>query len=271
MSVTCDTLDVSRGGYYAWAARPATPAAAERRAARERLVEQIRAAHAEAGRGLYGSPRVAAVLKAQGVAACENTVARLMRRHGIRAAVPRRYVPRTTDSGHAWRPADDVLNRDFAADRPDAKWCADITYVETDEGWLYLAAVVDLCTRRVVGWSMAPHLRATLCLDALEMAVLHRGLEPGSGGGLVHHSDRGVQYCCDDYQRRLAALGVTVSMSATRASAWTTPRPRACGARSRRNWSTASPAAASPRTSRPGRRSSSTSRSSTIERDCTAR
>jgi putative transposase len=224
VSVMCDTLAVSRGGYYAWAARPATPAAATRRAAQGRLVEQIRVAHAEEGRGLYGSPRVAAVLRAQGVAACENTVAKLMRQHGIRAAVARRFVPRTTDSTHAWRPAENVLARDFAADRPDAKWCADVTYVETDEGFLYLAAVIDLCTRRVVGWSMAPHLRATLCLDALEMAVLHRGLGgggghpkagtgTGTGTGLVHHSDRGVQYCCDDYQRRLAELGVTVSMS----------------------------------------------------------
>ena len=211
MSVTCDTLEVSRGGYYAWAARPATPAAAGRRAAREQLVERIRAAHAEEGRGLYGSPRVTAVLKGQGVEVCANTVAKLMRRHGIRAAAARRTVPRTTDSAHAWRPAENVLARDFAADRPDAKWCTDITYVQTGQGWLYLAAVVDLCTRRIVGWSMAEHMRATLCLDALEMAVLHRRLKPGCG--LVHHSDRGVQYCCDDYQRRLAELGVTVSMS----------------------------------------------------------
>lgn len=209
MSVMCDTLEVSRGGYYAWAQRPKTPAAGAREAARQRLVARIRQAHGEEGRGLYGSPRVAASLKAKGVSVCENTVAKLMRLHGLRAAVVRRYVPRTTDSAHAWKPADNLLARDFAADRPDAKWCCDVTYLPTAQGWLYLAAVIDLCTRRVVGWAMADHLKATLCLDALEMAVLHR--RPRAG--LIHHSDRGVQYCCDDYQRKLAELGLTASMS----------------------------------------------------------
>lgn len=204
MSRMCDTLDVSRGGYYEWAARPPCARAVEQ----TKLVEQIRLAHSE-GRGLYGSPRVAAQLKEAGVSVCQNTVAKLMKTHGIRAKTVRHYRPRTTDSRHAWKPAENALDRDFTARAPNAKWCCDITYIETGEGLLYLAAVIDLCSRRIVGWSMANHMRATLCLDALEMAALHR--RPGKE--LIHHSDRGVQYCCDDYQQKLDELGLTPSMS----------------------------------------------------------
>lgn len=205
MSAMCDALGVSRGGYYDWLDRPAPAGRRRRRAA---LAQEVRAAHADS-RGLYGSPRVTAELRARGVVVSEKTVAKVMRQQGLRAKTARRFKPKTTDSAHAWRPAGNVLGRDFAADRPDAKWCCDVTYVPTDEGYLYLAAVIDLCSRRIVGWSMAEHLRAGLCLGALEMAVLHRRPAPG----LVHHSDRGVQYCCDDYQRRLADLGFVASMS----------------------------------------------------------
>lgn len=198
MSAMCDTLDVSRGGYYAWLARP-LGVRAERHA---ELAERVRRVHAES-RGLYGSPRVTAELREQGVVVSEKTVARVMKQQDIRAGTVKRYRPRTTDSNHRWKPADNVLNRDFAAEAPDRKWACDITYVPTDEGYLYLAAVIDLCSRKIVGWSMADHMRASLCLDALEMAVLHRRPKEG----LIHHSDRGSQYCCDDYQRRLEDLG----------------------------------------------------------------
>ena len=203
----CDTLGVTRGGYYRSLGR-APSASAVRRA---QLVEQIRQAHA-ASRELYGSPRVTAELRAAGVAVGENTVARLMSDNAIRSKVarPRFRPPRTTDANHPDPIAPNQLERDFAADRPDAKWCCDITYVPTDEGTLYLAAVIDLCSRRIVGWAMADHMRATLCLDALDMAVLHRG-RPAPG--LVHHSDRGAQYAGDAYRGRLDELGFAASMS----------------------------------------------------------
>ena len=205
MKAMCDILDVTRGGYYRSVDRPPS-ASAVRRA---QLVEQIREAHA-ASRELYGSPRVTAELNASGVAVGENTVARLMSRHAIRSKIPAGFRrPRTTDSNHPNPVAPNLLGRDFAADRPDVKWCCDITYVPTGEGTLYLAAVIDLCSRRIVGWAMAGHMRATLCLDALGMAVLRRGPAPG----LVHHSDRGVQYACDDYRDRLDRLGFAASMS----------------------------------------------------------
>lgn len=201
----CGLLGVSRSGFYAWLGRP-PPARAGRRAA---LLGRIRAAHA-ASRGTYGSPRVHAALRAGGVAACENTVARLMREHGIRSkARRRRFAARTTDSAHAHPVAGNVLARDFAAAAPDRKWAADVTYVPTGEGWLYLAVVLDLCSRRVVGWSMADHLRAGLCLDALGAALSSR--DPAAG--LLHHSDRGAQYACGDYRRVLDGRGVACSMS----------------------------------------------------------
>lgn len=206
VAVLCDVLRVSRSGFYAWRGRPES-ARAGRRAA---LAEQVRAVHAQS-RGTYGSPRVAADLRARGVPVCENTVAKAMRRQGIRSKVVRRFRVRTTDSAHAHPVADNLLGRDFAAGRPDAKWAADLTYVPTDEGWLYVAAVIDLCTRKVVGWAMADHLRATLCTEALGMALDRR--KPPPAGGLVHHSDRGVQYACGAYRDLLAGHGIACSMS----------------------------------------------------------
>jgi putative transposase len=206
VSDLCRTLGVTRSGYYAWLNRPASARAGRRK----ELVKKIREAHA-AGRELYGSPRVHAELKASGVAVCENTVAKYMREEAIEARTHRRFRVRTTDADHDHPVADNVLARDFAADAPDAKWATDITYVPTDEGWLYLAAVIDLCSRRIVGWAMADHMRAELCLDALDMAVLHRRPD----AGLLHHSDRGVQYCCDAYRARVDALSFVASMSRT--------------------------------------------------------
>jgi transposase InsO family protein len=160
-------------------------------------------------RGVYGSPRVHAVLHVQGEKVCENTVADVMKEQEIRAKRKRRFIPRTTDGNHRHAVADNVLDRNFAAAKPNRKWAADITYVPTDEGWLYVAAVIDLCSRRIVGWSMAEHMKAELVKDALSMALARR--QPGND--LLHHSDRGVQYACDDYQGLLARHGIQCSMS----------------------------------------------------------
>jgi transposase InsO family protein len=142
-----------------------------------------------------------------------NTVATLMKRAGIRSVMHRRFVARTTDSDHELPVAPNLLDRQFAAKLPDQKWCCDITYVPTGEGFLYLAAVMDVCSRRIVGWSMADHLRTELCADALAMALRSRRPGGGGGGGLIHHSDRGVQYASVDYQRLLQSLDIVVSMS----------------------------------------------------------
>lgn len=200
----CDVLEVSRSGYYAWRDRP-DGARAKRR---QELAAKVKAVH-QATRGVYGSPRVCAALRASGEAVCENTVAKVMRDNGIRAKSKKKFVPRTTDGAHDRPVAGNVLGREFDADLPDRKWAADITYVPTAQGWLYLAAVMDLCSRKVVGWSMADHMRTGLVADALRMALARRA----PGAGLLHHSDRGVQYASDDYQALLASRGITCSMS----------------------------------------------------------
>jgi transposase InsO family protein len=169
----CDALEVSVSGYYAWASRP--DSAAEQR--RQELVAAIREVHAEV-RERYGSPRMTAELNTRGQACSENTVAKLMTSHEIRARTPRRFV-RTTDSGHARPVADNRLDRDFAPARPNAAWSADITYVPTREGWVYLAVVEDLFSRMIVGWSMAATMESRLVVDALELRWPAAG--PGSG------------------------------------------------------------------------------------------
>jgi transposase InsO family protein len=206
VDVLCHVLQVSRSGYYAWRQRP--PSLQARR--RTELVEQIRQVHAS-HRCVYGSPRIAAELHAQGVSCAENTVAKLMRQHGIRSKTARRFVVRTTDSRHAHPVAANRLAQQFERPLPNQAWAADITYIPTDEGWLYLAAVIDLCSRKIVGWSTADHLRAELACQALEMAVTHR--RPPQE--LLHHSDRGVQYACDEYQGLLSRHGLLTSMSRT--------------------------------------------------------
>jgi putative transposase len=206
VSIMCEVLQVSRSGYYAWVNRPP----GERARRRAELIGQIRSPHEQSG-GTYGSPRVHAELAGAGVGVCVNTVARLMKHAQVRSVMHRRFVVRTTDSRHDHPVAPNVLERDFAAERPDRKWCCDITYIPTREGFLYLAGVMDLCSRRIVGWSMAEHMRTDLCLDALDMAL--RSRKPGPGAGLVHHSDRGVQYASVDYRRVLQSHGILVSMS----------------------------------------------------------
>lgn len=194
---------MSESGYHAWAARP--PSAGERR--RAGLAAAIAVIHAEV-RGRYGSPRMTVELNARGHPCSENTVAKLMREHGVRAKCPRRFA-RTTDSRHALPVADNVLDRRFDATRPNAAWGADITYIPTADGWLYLAVVEDLFSRMIVGWAMAAGMDSRLVVDALEMALRRR--LPGEG--LVAHSDRGSQYASDHYQRALASEGIVCSMS----------------------------------------------------------
>jgi transposase InsO family protein len=200
----CRALRVSRSGFYAWSKRPMS----FRRRRRDQLAAKIRGVHMQ-NRRVYGSPRVCKALVAGGEMVCQNTVARIMRQERIRARIKRKYIPRTTDSRHGHRPAINRLDRQFTAPRPNRKWVADITYVPTDQGWLYLAAVLDLYSRRIVGWSMADHLKMELVGDALQMAIEQRQPDPG----LLHHSDRGVQYACDDYQHLLRTNGLECSMS----------------------------------------------------------
>jgi putative transposase len=202
--VMCHVLEVSRSGYYAWRGRPES-AQAQRRG---QLLEQIEAAHAES-RQTYGSPRVHAELQTKGVTCSKNTVAKLMRENGIRSKRRRRFVVRTTESRHEHRVFENRLDRKFQQAAPNQAWAADITYIPTNEGWLYLAAVIDLYSRAVVGWAVADHLRAELPCQALERALLQR--DPAEE--LLHHSDRGVQYACDEYQQLLADWEITPSMS----------------------------------------------------------
>jgi putative transposase len=199
----CRLLGVAVSGFYAWLERKNLPAKGQD----AELTGQI-ATIFQASRRSYGSPRVHAELRAQGFRVSRKRVERLMRTNGFRASVRRRF-PRTTDSRHDQPVAPNLLGRNFAADRPDTVWLTDISYIPTGEGWLYLAAVKDMATREIVGWSMANHLRAELACDALLMAIRRR--QPPRG--LIAHSDRGVQYASEPYQAILARHGLHCSMS----------------------------------------------------------
>jgi transposase InsO family protein len=199
----CRVLRVTRSGYHAWRARSES-----KRAQRDRaLGVKIRAAH-NASRGVYGSPRIYRDLKEDREKVGRKRVARIMRENGISGQSPRRFR-RTTDSAHELPVACNLVKRDFASEAPDQLWAADISYVRTWEGWLYLAVVIDLFSRRVVGWAAADHMRTELPLEALQMAICHRRPERG----LVHHSDRGSQYASAAYQAVLDAHGMLCSMS----------------------------------------------------------
>ena len=205
VAVLCSVLSVSRSGFYAWEQRPA-PAREKADAA---LTLEIRIAH-KLGRRTYGSPRVHAELQAKGVRVSEKRVARLMREDGLRALQKRRFR-RTTDSNHADPIAPNVLERDFEPEAPNQSWATDVTYVHTAEGWLYLAVMLDLFSRRVVGWAASITNDRALALEALERAVAARRPRPG----LVHHSDRGSPYASADYRCALEKRGLVASMSRT--------------------------------------------------------
>jgi len=199
----CETLEVSPAGYYAWLRRPPSFQAQRR----EALLVLIQGIHAEA-KQRYGSPRVHATLAARGETCSVNTVAKLMRQNDIRAKSARKFRC-TTDSNHPLPVAANVLDRQFDPLGPNESWVADITYIPTREGWLYLAIVEDLYSRKVVGWSMAESMESRLVVDALEMAVKRRLPDEG----LVAHSDRGSQYASEHYQRLLGKHGIECSMS----------------------------------------------------------
>jgi putative transposase len=203
VSQLCRVLGVSRAGFYAWQSRP--PSA--RAVADQQLTAQIRKIHARS-RGTYGAPRIHAELRLDhGVQVSRKRVARLMRAAGV-AGCHRRRRHGLTRRDSTTPPAPDLIGRQFTAERPDALWVADITYVPTWSGWLYLAVVLDCFSRRVVGWAMADHLRAELVVDALDMAIWRR--QPAAG--LVHHSDQGCQYSSLAFGRRCREAGITPSM-----------------------------------------------------------
>src|SRR5215210_4692253 len=206
ITTMCGVLQVSRAGYYAWRARPLC----ERVKTDRVLTAKMREIHAQVEQR-YGSPRVRQELRALGFACGKHRAARLMRAAGLRArSVPRYRV--TTQSAHAAPIAPNALDRQFAlAHHPQLNqtWAGDITYIPTREGWLYLAVLLDLASRRVVGWALRARLTQDLTLGALRMALTHRGAPRGG----LHHSDRGVQYASTAYQRLLAAAGLTPSMS----------------------------------------------------------
>lgn len=199
----CAVLGVSPSGYFAYRAR--------RPSKRQRedmvLLAHVRSAFAQSN-GTYGSPRMARELIDNGFVVGRRRTARLMRDNGLQALQKRRFK-RTTDSEHAWPVALNIINQDFTAAGPDEKWGVDISYVWTREGWLYLAVVIDLFSRRVVGWAVGDRLHRRLALAALSKAITMR--QPPEG--LIHHSDRGSQYCSIDYQAELRRHGITMSMS----------------------------------------------------------
>lgn len=199
----CRALKVSSAGYYAWVTRPES----ERTRSNRRLLVKIRAIHAES-RQTYGSPSICDALVKRGHRVNEKRVARLMRENVIRAKTVKKWRA-TTDSQHPLPIAANILDRQFTASASNRVWAGDITYVWTDAGWLYLAVVLDLYSRAVIGWAMGPRLTADLATDALTMALARRKPEPG----LLHHSDRGVQYASGDYRQLLRDAKMTCSMS----------------------------------------------------------
>jgi transposase InsO family protein len=200
----CRVLGVSASGYYAW--RDRGPSA--RAVANQNLLHDIQRIHWD-NRKLYGSPRVHAVLRSEGQKVGKSRVEKLMRQNDLCALSKKRVRVTTTDSNHNLPIAPNVLDRNFGALAPNQKWCADITYIPTDEGWLYLATILDLYSKKIVGWAMREHMRTELCLAALMMAIQRQ--RPCSG--LIHHSDRGSQYASDHYRQALADAKMVQSMS----------------------------------------------------------
>jgi putative transposase len=209
VTLMCHTLAVSLSGYYAWVARPESRRTAEDR----QLLAEIRVIHAES-RSTYGSPRVHATLQAQGQRIGEHRVARLMRTSVIRAKTVKKWRA-TTDSAHQYPVVPNTLNRQFAVAHPNQVWAGDITYVWTVEGWLYLAVVLDLYSRRVIAWGMGSRLTQELATAALTMA----GEQRRPANGVLHHTDRGAQYAATLYRELLAGHGLTASMS-RRGNCW---------------------------------------------------
>jgi putative transposase len=202
--VLCRVLCVSISGFYAWCRRPESPRAGEDR----RLAVLTRESHERSNKA-YGSPRVHRDLKGQGEAVSRKRVIRLMQDMGLQGKTPPRKFVRTTDSDHSQPVAPNLLARDFEATGPNQRWVADITYLRTPDGWLYLAAILDLYSRFIVGWAVSTEIDRNLVLRALQMALQRRSPDEG----LLHHSDRGSQYASDDYRKALENRGIICSMS----------------------------------------------------------
>jgi putative transposase len=201
----CSVFQVSRSGYYAWSKRPESRRSRENR----ELAQEIAEIHCQSN-GIYGSPKVHGELRRRGKRHGRNRVARLMRKNGLYAKTKRKFRV-TTDSNHSQPVAPNLLNREFNPARPNQAWASDITYIWTAEGWLYLAVVMDLYSRAIVGWSMAERMTRHLVTDALMLAAKRRN----PPRGLLHHSDRGSQYASDDFQELLLKYGMICSMSRT--------------------------------------------------------
>jgi transposase InsO family protein len=207
--VQCRVLLVSVSGYHQHLARR-VDIAQRRHLSDEALLVHISAVYAE-NRGAYGWPRIWRQLRAQGIRVGKQRVQRLMQKHGIQARGKRKFRVTTTDSRHDFPIAPNVLDRKFIVAAPNQAWVGDLTYIATDEGWLFLAVVIDLFSRKVVGWSMRPDMQRSLVIDALAMAWFKRN--PGKKAGLIFHSDRGSQYASEDFNRLLKSCGITASMS----------------------------------------------------------
>jgi len=205
IAIMCCVFQVSRSGYYAWNKRPESRRSLENRD----LAQEIAEIHRESN-GIYGSPKVHGELRRRGKRHGKNRVARLMRKDGLYAKTKRKFRV-TTDSNHAQPVAPNLLNREFNPAQPNQAWVSDITYIWTTEGWLYLAIVMDLYSRTIVGWSMANRMTRQLVMDALVLAAKRRN----PPGGLLHHSDRGSQYASEDFQALLLKYGMICSMSRT--------------------------------------------------------
>ena len=205
VSMMCRVLKVSRGGYYAWRVRPES----QRTKTDRQLTEVIRGLHTDS-KGVYGSPKITADLRDEGYGHGRHKVARLMRLADLRGCPKRRFrVTTQRDPSHAV--ARNILQQNFAAAAPNQRWVADITYISTHQGWIYLAIVMDLYSRRIVGWSMSRWMNRRIVVDALLMAINARQPQ----GKLIHHSDRGAQYTSDDFKNELAKHGIEASMSST--------------------------------------------------------
>lgn len=200
----CNVFKVSRSGYYAWCKRPESHRSRENR----KLAAQIKVIHMDKFKKVYGSPRIHEELNDKGFSCSQNRVARVMKKEGIRAIVPRKFKA-TTDSKHKFPVAPNLLKQDFNVKEPNKVWMADITYISTSEGWLYLASVLDLGSRRITGWAMSNRMTQELTLNALNMAICNHP----ETKDIIHHSDRGIQYACNAYQNLLKDNGLICSMS----------------------------------------------------------
>ncbi len=208
VNLLCDVLEASRGGYYDWVNRVPSAMAVRR----QEVIERIREIHLESDR-TYGSPRIHLELLEQKIELNVKTVAKYMKQAGIRSKTHKPFKVTTTDSDHDLPVFENRLNRRFTAWSPNRKWLCDITYIHTDEGFIYLAAVMDGFSRKIVGWSIDDRMDRSLCIDALKSAIRARNRLPGGLSNLLHHSDRGSQYASHDYQAVLKSWDIQVSMS----------------------------------------------------------